>query len=137
MESSIIGEKIAKARKKVNLSQAQLSEMLFISPQAIGKWERGESIPDIVTINKLAKILGVDLNYFSENSQSQNDPVITEVKNNNVASELKTGQVEEPSVMQERDLLTNFSGNALSDTDFSGVQAHKRKFNGSDLRGAD
>src|SRR5690606_10384388 len=66
METKIIGGKIAEARKKTNLSQAQLAQQLFISPQAVGKWQRGESMPDIVTLNRLAEILGVDLNYFSQ-----------------------------------------------------------------------
>jgi len=61
-----MGNKIAEARKSKNLSQAQLAEQLFISAQAVGKWERGESIPDFITMNRLAGILGVDLNYFSD-----------------------------------------------------------------------
>lgn len=64
-----IGNKIAEARKKMNISQAQLAQRLFISPQAVGKWERGESMPDITTFNALAEILNVDLNYFSESFQ--------------------------------------------------------------------
>jgi transcriptional regulator with XRE-family HTH domain len=70
MEMKTIGDKIATARKKANFSQAQLAQHLFISPQAVGKWERGESIPNIITFNRLAEILGVDLNYFSESFQS-------------------------------------------------------------------
>src|SRR4030066_2106731 len=66
----MIGNKIAEARKKINISQAQLAERLFISSQAVGKWERGETMPDIITFNRLAEILGVDLNYFSESFQS-------------------------------------------------------------------
>ena len=62
----LIGNKIAEARKKVNISQAQLAQRLFISSQAVGKWERGESMPDIITFNRLAEILGVDLNYFQK-----------------------------------------------------------------------
>ncbi len=72
----MIGSKIAKARKKINISQAQLAQRLFISPQAIGKWERGESIPDITTFNRLAEILGVDLNYFSETFQSADNETV-------------------------------------------------------------
>jgi transcriptional regulator with XRE-family HTH domain len=43
LSTKMIGNKIAEARKKVNISQAQLAQRLFISPQAVGKWERGES----------------------------------------------------------------------------------------------
>jgi transcriptional regulator with XRE-family HTH domain len=70
MKTKMIGSKIAEARKKINIPQAQLAQLLFISAQAVGKWERGESIPDIITLNRLAKILGVDLNYFSDDFQS-------------------------------------------------------------------
>ncbi|WP_205748767.1 helix-turn-helix transcriptional regulator [Emticicia sp. CRIBPO] len=39
-------------QEKINLSQA-------VSPQAAGKWERGESAPDITKSNRLAEIFGV------------------------------------------------------------------------------
>lgn len=136
MENTIIGDKIVKARKKVNLSQAQLAEQLFISPQAVGKWERGESIPDIVTINKLAKILGLDLNYFSENSQSREDEAVSKIPNKVTDETEKIAKEEANPSRTERQLLTNFSGSALAGTDFAGVSAPNMKFNGSDLRGA-
>src|ERR1700716_4088173 len=114
MDNKMIGSKIAKARKKINLSQAQLSEQLFISPQAVGKWERGESIPDIVTINKLAKMLGVDLNYFSEDSPSSEDGQASKMIHDNTGEAEQRVQADnEPSASQERQLLTNFSGSAL------------------------
>jgi transcriptional regulator with XRE-family HTH domain len=75
LNTKMIGNRIAEARKKINVSQAQLAGFIFISPQAVGKWERGESMPDITTFNRLAEILGVDLNYFSENFQSADDEV--------------------------------------------------------------
>jgi uncharacterized protein YjbI with pentapeptide repeats len=138
MDAKIIGSKIAKARKAKDLSQAELAGLLFISPQAVGKWERGESIPDIVTVNKLAEILGVDLNYFSENFRSGND----ETAFNAVAFNGDTGQTgqiaaDPSSTQEERRLLTSFSGGNLSKTDFAGVTAHKQKFNGSALHGSD
>ncbi|MCL2747473.1 MAG: pentapeptide repeat-containing protein [Oscillospiraceae bacterium] len=59
-----IGGKIAVARKLKNLSQAQLADQMAVSAQAVGKWERGESMPDIITFQRIAEILGADLNYF-------------------------------------------------------------------------
>lgn len=136
MDIKIIGSKIAKARKEKNMSQAQLAQLLFISPQAVGKWERGESIPDIVTINQLAEILGVDLNYFSENFQSAYDEAAFKAIDDNEDIEQTDQEVANPS-REERQLLTNFSGSSLSESDFAGVTAHKRKFYGSALRGSD
>lgn len=132
MDTKMIGDKIAKARKEKNMSQAELARLLFISPQAVGKWERGESIPDIITFNRLAEILGVDLNYFSENFQStfnENSTKIISVEQ----TEQETAGI--PDTV-ERPLLTNFSASNLAESDFAGVTAHNRKFKGSALRGS-
>lgn len=125
MDIKNIGSKIVKARKKIDMSQAQLAQLLFISPQAVGKWERGESVPDIVTVSRLAEILAVDLNYFSEQFPS-------------AVSETQQTAQQGPTHIRtvEKQLLTNFSGSNLPESDFAGVVAHDRKFNGSALRGA-
>src|SRR6478752_3735640 len=137
MELKMIGSKIAKARKEINMSQAQLVQRLFISPQAVGKWERGESIPDIITFNRLAEIVGVDLNYFSENFQSDDQAR----SGTNIESNHDTSQtIEEVTSLfssPEQYELTNFSGSNLAGSDFAGVTAHKSKFKGSALRGSD
>ena len=128
MDAKMIGNKIAGARKKTNMSQAGLAGHVFVSPQAVGKWERGESMPDIITLNQLAKILDVDLNYFSENRSSPH--AISAV-------EETIPEVSSLTDLHQPQLLTNFSGNDLAKTDFAGVIAHKLKFNGSNLRGSD
>jgi transcriptional regulator with XRE-family HTH domain len=64
LNAKSIGNKIAEVRKKNGLSQAELAQQVSISAQAVGKWERGESMPDITTLNRVAAIFGVDLNYF-------------------------------------------------------------------------
>lgn len=132
MEIKIIGNKIAKARKEINMSQAQLAQRLFISPQAVGKWERGESIPDIITFNRLAEILGVDLNYFSENFQS----TATETTS---AEPLVKQSVQEADDFQSspgRQVLINLTAVNLQESDFAGVTLHKGKFKASPMRGA-
>lgn len=50
LTAKMIGSKIAEARKKTNITQAQIGRLLFVSPQAVGKWERGQSLPDIPTL---------------------------------------------------------------------------------------
>lgn len=128
MDAKMIGNKIAGARKKINMSQAGLAGHVFVSPQAVGKWERGESMPDIITLSQLTKILDVDLNYFSENLSSPN--AIGEI-------EQIIPEANSSTDSHQTQLLTNFSGNDLAKTDFAGVIAHKLKFNGSNLRGSD
>ncbi|MBB6108164.1 Uncharacterized protein YjbI, contains pentapeptide repeats [Mucilaginibacter lappiensis] len=136
MDTKMIGNKIAGARKKINMSQAGLAAHVFVSPQAVGKWERGESLPDIITLNQLAKILGVDLNYFSENQQPPEDVTLYKVTANGEVDQTRQ-ELTDPSAPGELQLLTNFSGSDLVKSDFAGVKAHNSKFNGSALRGSD
>lgn len=58
------GKIIAKYRKLNGLTQSQLAEQLFISPQAVSKWENDQSVPDLPTIKKLTKIFGITLDEF-------------------------------------------------------------------------
>lgn len=50
-----IGMNIAAYRKKAELTQAGLAEKLNYSDKAVSKWERGESIPDVLTLMQLAE----------------------------------------------------------------------------------
>ncbi len=40
----LLGENIKKHRKKMQLTQTQLAEKMFVSTQAISNWERGGSL---------------------------------------------------------------------------------------------
>lgn len=127
LNTSMIGNKIAEARKKINISQAQLAQRLFISSQAVGKWERGESMPDITTFNRLAEILGVDLNYFSESSQSK----ATEI----APLEFSVKQpAESPFGKQEKKPAWDMSLGNWVDADFSGLKNLHEKFSSSNMQ---
>ena len=54
-----LAENIAAYRKKLNITQLQLAEMLNYSDKAVSKWERGEAVPDIFILKKLADIFSV------------------------------------------------------------------------------
>jgi uncharacterized protein YjbI with pentapeptide repeats len=137
MESEIIGKKIADARKKINISQAQLAKQLFISPQAVGKWERGESVPDIITVTRVAEILGIDLNYFSENPTVANDGKASKETIDGIGNIQETSRDSSNlSRSPHRQELTDFNASNLPKSDFAGVIAHKRTFKGSELRGS-
>ncbi len=59
---SQIGVNIAAYRKKAQLTQAGLGEKLNYSDKAVSKWERGESIPDVLTLVQLASLFGITVN---------------------------------------------------------------------------
>ncbi len=57
-----IGGNIAAYRKKAGMTQAGLAEKLNYSDKAVSKWERGESIPDVLTMMQLAEQFGITVN---------------------------------------------------------------------------
>ena len=122
----MIGNKIATARKKINLSQAELAQQVSISPQAVGKWERGESMPDITTLNRLAEIFGVDLNYFSEHAQPMEKETAPKVSKGDegLFSKLKANL----------GLSWNMSGESYVEADFSGIKNVADKLSGSSFK---
>lgn len=61
-----IGANIAIFRKKQGLTQAGLAEKINYSDKAVSKWERGESVPDVVTMAALARQLGITVNDLLE-----------------------------------------------------------------------
>ncbi len=59
-----IGQTIKELRKEKNLSQTQLAQLLFTSQDTISLWERGKSLPDIVSIIRMTQIFGVTSDYI-------------------------------------------------------------------------
>ena len=54
-------ENIVALRKANHMSQGDVAQKLFVTPQAVSRWERGETEPDIDTIKKMSKIFGVSV----------------------------------------------------------------------------
>ena len=51
-----VGNKIQKYRKEKNMSQDELAETLFVTRQAVSKWENGTSAPTIDSLLELCKL---------------------------------------------------------------------------------
>ena len=49
----VIGNNIRELRKTHKLTQSDLAEKLNYSNKAISRWESGEIIPDVLTLNKM------------------------------------------------------------------------------------
>jgi transcriptional regulator with XRE-family HTH domain len=54
-----VGNKIAQQRKAHKLSQEELADQLYITRQALSKWENGTSIPSIDSLLELCKIFEI------------------------------------------------------------------------------
>lgn len=55
------GRQISTLRKQQGLTQNQLGEKLHVSFQAVSKWERGETLPDVSLLPDLARALGTSI----------------------------------------------------------------------------
>lgn len=59
-----LAQQIKNLRTTKQLSQDDLAEKLYISRQAISKWENNEATPDLDKLIQLADIFGVSLDYL-------------------------------------------------------------------------
>lgn len=57
-----LGANIVMYRKRNGLTQAGLAEKLNYSDKAVSKWERGESMPDVLTLVQLAELFNISVN---------------------------------------------------------------------------
>lgn len=60
----VVAGNITRLRTSMNMTQAQLGEILNYSDKSISKWERGESIPDVFVLKKIADLAGVTVDYI-------------------------------------------------------------------------
>lgn len=56
-----IGQNIANFRKRQRMTQEELAEKMCVTAQAVSKWERDASYPDVVVLSTLAKVLDVSV----------------------------------------------------------------------------
>ena len=60
-DAKVFAVNLRNARKGKGLSQKELAEKLYLSTQAVSKWERGEALPDIYHVCRIAQVLGVSV----------------------------------------------------------------------------
>ena len=70
-----IGKRISEYRKKKNLKQDELAEMLGVSPQAVSKWENDLSCPDISLLPELSRILGASIDEIVQGKKEE--PIVS------------------------------------------------------------
>jgi transcriptional regulator with XRE-family HTH domain len=70
-----IAENIALLRTKAGMTQASLAEILNYTDKAVSKWERGEAVPDIVTLKQIADYFGVTVDYLLRRDHKEDQRV--------------------------------------------------------------
>lgn len=69
-----IAEKIIKLRKTNGWSQEDLAEKLYVSRQAISRWENGTALPDAENVLQISKLFNVTTDYLlNDDYESDSD----------------------------------------------------------------
>lgn len=63
---TVIANNLMNLRKASKLTQLELAEKLNYSDKAISKWERGESLPDVILLKQIADMYNVNIDYLMQ-----------------------------------------------------------------------
>jgi len=81
----ITAKNISALRVKNKMTQLELADLLNYSDKAVSKWERGDSLPDVITLKRMADLFGVTVDYLiTEHSEDEKLPISKTVRNNHV-----------------------------------------------------
>ena len=61
VEKSVLGSRLAEARRAMGLTQLSCARMLDVTDKAVSKWETGAAFPSTDSLMKLSEILGVPM----------------------------------------------------------------------------
>lgn len=86
------GEKLKRAREKKGLTQQSLADKIYVTRQAVSRWENGARYPDLLTTKILSDILEVSVDELLSGDElknySEKQPIIENRKSNLIMSGL-------------------------------------------------
>lgn len=71
--NKLLGENIKALRKSKGFTQEEFASLIGVSFQAVSKWERGDSYPDITYLPTISKILNVSIDELLGNTDSYSE----------------------------------------------------------------
>ena len=60
----VVASNIVDLRSKAGMKQAELAEKINYTDKSVSKWERAESLPDVIVLKSIADVFGVSLDYM-------------------------------------------------------------------------
>ena len=71
-----LGNKIAKKRRDIGLTQIEFADKLNVTRQTVSRWEAGTVMPDIDKISDIAQLLDVSCDYLlKDDAEEESVPV--------------------------------------------------------------
>lgn len=98
--STIMEERIKQARGERGWSQAELARRMFVTQPSVAEWESGRKTPHMKNLVRLAKLLGVGLEWLST-GRGEMHPSLTQAESD--------APPDEWMLPEERRLLSSFT----------------------------
>lgn len=78
------GQKLQLIRKKNNLTQEQLATQLYVSRQAVSKWEQDTAMPDVDKLLLISRLFDVSLDYLLKEEIENDVTAASDGRTNNL-----------------------------------------------------
>ncbi len=92
-----IGDMISKTRQNRNMTQEEFASRLGVTPQAVSRWERGNSLPDLSLIKGICQVLSISANTLLE---IENDNKVIENNDVSMEKEIRSNLFAEPLILE-------------------------------------
>lgn len=77
----IISHNIVSLRKQHGMTQLDLAQKVNYSDKAVSRWEKGEVMPDVETLQSISEAFNVPLAYLFEEHQKVSDSIVESERN--------------------------------------------------------
>ena len=96
-----LAENIKILREEKGISQSQLAERLFVTRQAVARWEKGNTRPDIETIGKLAEIFDVSVEYLVTGKENVKEVPVEKIVEKKIFEEVPPDDYDEIKTLHQ------------------------------------
>lgn len=114
------GEKIKKLREEKGMTQQTMAEKLYVTRQAVSRWECGARYPDLLTAKKIAQILEVSIDELVSGEELQKniekEPILVKPSGNILQTVLYTIALVAYALMCVFSIYSLFPSESLKDT---------------------
>ena len=114
-----MGNKIAKKRKDLGMTQNEFAEKLNVTRQTVSRWEAGSVLPDIDKISDIASLLDVSCDYLlkdevKEEKDTLSDGILSRLLKDSVGKKVKLNFYDDETDIDLYDkacVIDEFEGN--------------------------
>ena len=82
----VVAKNIVTLRKENNWTQVELAQKINFSDKAVSRWEKGEVLPDLETVQKLSEVFNVPISSLLESQDEVKKKKVTRITKRDVLS---------------------------------------------------